>query len=94
MNNGFQQMWVEIKNLWNYALYVVPKHRDHVTVVSLPNQHFLVLHYQPHSLTRGRATQVSLTPLSTPGKVVLIHMISKYRKIVPQKFGLKYITLF
>ena len=32
-------------------------------------------HAWHHSLTRGRATQVSLTPLSTPGKVVLIHVI-------------------
>jgi len=25
MNNGFQQMWVEIQNLWNQALYTVTK---------------------------------------------------------------------
>ena len=23
MNNGFQQMWAEIKNLWNNALYSI-----------------------------------------------------------------------
>ena len=24
MNNGFQQMWAEIKNLWNHALIIEP----------------------------------------------------------------------
>ena len=26
MNNGFQQMWAEIKKLWNYAFGCFPKH--------------------------------------------------------------------
>ena len=32
-----------------------------------------------HSLTRGHDTQVSLTPLSAPGKGVLIHVIFKIK---------------
>ena len=37
--------------------------------------------FTAHSLTGGRATQDSPTPLSTPEKVGLIHVISRYIKI-------------
>jgi len=39
-------------------------------------QYFMLLH---HSLTRGRATQVSLTPLSTPG---VQDSLTKIKKLI------------